>query len=205
VGGQVVSDIIDARADQLPEHPDGRGSVAQRRADALVEIALDSTNGRDGGEPPALLATVFVDAELAAATAGEAGAEVVGGPRIGPDTLEAILCAGRVEVDIDSATPLGAGPAGHAVPPRVRRYVLGRDGGRCTADGCGSRYRLQVHHVLARSRGGGNDPANLTTQCWFHHMVVTHGRGFRIDPASPPRRRRYLPPRGRGREPPAPA
>ncbi len=104
---------------------------------------------------------------------------------------------GRVEVNALGATPLGIGPAGHGIPPRFRRFVIARDGGMCTADGCGSRYRLQVHHIVPRSQGGTNDPDGLGTVCWYHHMVVIHGRGYRIDPESPPHRRRFLPPEGR--------
>jgi hypothetical protein len=57
-----------------------------------------------------------------------------------------------------------------------------------------SRYRLQIHHITRWADGGRSDPENLTTVCWFHHQVVIHGRGFRIDPESPPQRRRLLQP-----------
>ncbi|MDH3250571.1 MAG: HNH endonuclease, partial [Acidimicrobiia bacterium] len=90
-------------------------------------------------------------------------------------------------------TPLAVGTARSAIPPRTRRYVLARDGG-CAADGCTSMTRLQPHHIRPRSQLGDNHPDNLATLCWFHHHVVIHGRGFRIDPDSPPQRRRFLPP-----------
>ena len=84
------------------------------------------------------------------------------------------------------------------IPPRVRRYVLARDGG-CTADACRSRHRLQVHHIIPRSQGGTHDPENLATLCWFHHHVVVHGMSYAIDPdtpphPTPPQRRRFKPP-----------
>ncbi len=203
---QTVGQAMARRADELPAPPDGRASKGQRMADALVSIAHDSL---DGGLPdgPAAgsgpVATVMVDAALAAATYGQAGAEVPGGTRIGPDTLEEILCTGRVEVNVTGATPLGVGPLTAAIPPRVRRHVIARDGGVCSVAGCNSRYRLQVHHILPRSRGGTNDPHNLCALCWYHHHVVIHGAGYRIDPRSPPQRRRLLvksrsPPRVRG-------
>jgi hypothetical protein len=65
---------------------------------------------------------------------------------------------------------------------------------RCTVAGCTSRYRLQIHHIIRWADGGRTDPENLTTLCWFHHHVVIHGQGFRIDPDSPPQRRRLLRP-----------
>ncbi len=77
-----------------------------------------------------------------------------------------------------------------------------RDGG-CTADGCSSRYRLQPHHMQWRTDGGDHDPDNLTTLCWFHHHVIIHGLGYRLDPDSPPQRRRFtLPSSPAGPDPP---
>ncbi|MGB9359214.1 MAG: HNH endonuclease, partial [Acidimicrobiia bacterium] len=74
------------------------------------------------------------------------------------------------------------------------RFILHRDARRCTISGCTSRYRLQIHHIDPWSDGGRTDPENLTTLCWFHHHVVIHGQGHRIDPTSPPQRRRLLNP-----------
>jgi hypothetical protein len=120
---------------------------------------------------------------------------VAGGPRVGPRTLERILCDGSVEVTgvAEDGTPLGIGRRSAVVPPRLKRYVLWRDEG-CTVDGCTCRYRLEPHHIVPYSRGGRTDADNLTTLCWFHHHVVIHGMGYRIDPATPPQRRRFLRP-----------
>ncbi len=117
------------------------------------------------------------------------------GPRIGLDALAAILCEGVVVVTgrAPDGVPLDMGRRTRVIPPRLRRFVLARDGG-CTIAGCTSRYRLQVHHVTPWSEGGATDAANLATVCWYHHHVAIHGRGFAIDPDSPPQRRRLLPP-----------
>jgi hypothetical protein len=141
-----------------------------------------------------------VTASDAAPSNGETGVTLAAGPRVGPQALEAILCHGKIEVTADTAegTPLATGPSTSATPPRIRRFVLARDQG-CTAEGCTSRYRLQVHHRIPRSQGGSHHPDNLTTQCWYHHQVVIHGYGYHIDPPSPPGRLRYLPP---SRDPP---
>ena len=199
--GRLVEQALTARADQFPPLPDGRPcSRTQRHADALVSIAHDSL---DGTEPTATssvpMVSIFVDAHPAAQTNGQAGATIDTGPRIGPLTLEEILCDGHVEIltsDVDG-TPLSVGPTSRTIPPKLKRFILHRDGGTCTADGCQSRYRLQPHHITPKSQGGSHDPANLTTLCWFHHHVVIHRNRFRIDPASPPQRRRFLKPEGR--------
>jgi len=138
--------------------------------------------------------TVMVDPTLAGATGGEAGATVLNGPRVGPETLDLIMCTGSVEVLIDQASgkPLSVGPTSQVIPPKVRRYVLARDGG-CVIDGCGSTYRLEVHHLVPSSQGGPHDPENLVTLCWYHHHVSVHGQRMQLDPGSPPHRRRLVP------------
>ena len=99
----------------------------------------------------------------------ETGVWIADGPRVGPATVERILCEGSVEViaRTEDGEPLAMGRTSRAIPPRLRRFVLARDGG-CTADGCTSRYRLQPHHRVPWSEGGPTDPSNLTTLCWYH-------------------------------------
>ena len=97
--------------------------------------------------------------------------------------------------------PVVTSDAARGIPPAVRRLVAWRDGG-CTIAGCRSRYRLQVHHIKPRAAGGDHDPDNLTTLCWFHHHVVAHRLGHRIDPDSPPGKRRFLRNHTTGTDPP---
>ncbi len=207
--GAVVAQALTERGDALHCDPQHRGSRGQRAADALYAMALDTldpprplpdddTGAADDTGPTTTgwrvpLVSVFVDAHLAAATGGEAGVALAAGPRRGPALLTRLLCEGRVEVNLTGATPLAIGPNSAVIPPRLRRHVLHRDGG-CVIDGCTSTYRLEPHHVIPASRGGPTTAANLETGCWFHHHVVIHRRGFRIDPDSPPGRRRLLPP-----------
>jgi len=53
--------------------------------------------------------------------------------------------------------------------------VLVRDGWRCAAPGCSSRRNLEMHHVLYRSRGGGDEEWNRVCLCRFHHQRGEHG------------------------------
>ncbi len=198
--GRLLDEALTRRADQFPTMPDGkRCARTQRQADALVSIAQDSLEEAEGASSSAPLVSIFVDATLAANTKGEAGASIDTGPRVGPLTLEEILCDGQVEIlkTAEDGTPVSVGPTARTITPKLRRFILHRDGGACTADGCQSHYRLQPHHVIPRSRGGTHHPSNLTTLCWFHHHVVIHRNGYRIDPHSPPQRRRFLDPDGK--------
>ena len=188
---RVVTKALEERADLLPA---ADSTAEQRRADALVALAQDwfSPNPEHSGAGP--IVTVMVDAALAAATNAEAGVTITGGPRVGVETLERIMCEGAVEVLVDtgSGVPLAVGPTSRVVPPKMRRFILNRDGG-CVIDGCNSSYRIEVHHIIPRSQGGTHDPHNLAALCWWHHQVEIHGQGKRIDPHSPPQRRRLLP------------
>ena len=203
---QIYGAIRDA-ADQLPRPPRPEPRAA-REFDGLLALSLSRGEPSEESATPDTrdrrpVATVFVDAAEAAATNGETGAWTAAGSRVGPNTLERILCDGVVELTALAAdgTPLAVGTARSAIPPRTRRYVLARDGG-CAADGCTSMTRLQPHHIRPRSKLGDNHPDNLATLCWYHHHVVIHGRGFRIDPESPRQRRRFLPPDLRSTGPP---
>ena len=186
--GAVVRDALSRLGDTVPR--DTAPTRAQRTADALVMLCQGEADPAGGG----VAAVVTVDARLAAATDGEAGVAVLSGPRVGPQALEEILCSGTIEVVGIAAdgSPLGIGRRSGKIPPRLRRYVLARDGG-CTVDGCTSRYRLEVHHRIPYPQGA-TDPENLTSLCWHHHHVAVHGRGYRLDPESPPGRIRLLPP-----------
>jgi hypothetical protein len=198
LAGRNLVDALDTKADELPASPVRTESRATRWADALWAISLDALSGNDGApiESSTPLLTVFMDATDAAPTNGETGVVIESGPHAGPVTLEAILCDGVVEVTATTSDgiPLKIGRRSRVIPPRLRRWVLHRDGAACTLEGCTSRYRLQIHHVRPWADGGRTDPENLTTLCWFHHHVVIHGQGFRIDPSSPPQRRRLLRP-----------
>jgi hypothetical protein len=200
----ILQDALDRRADQFRDLPGPASPAGARRADALVSLAQDSVDperpkGDTGSRVP--LVTVFVDAERTAATAGEAGAEIQYGPKIGPATLERIRCTGAVQIiGLLDGRPIVTTDATRPIPPAIRRFVAWRDGG-CTIDGCNSLYRLEPHHIRAREHLGDQNPDNLTTLCWHHHHVKIHGEGFTLDPHAPPQRRRLLPP-ARGPDPP---
>jgi hypothetical protein len=195
--GHVFEQALYARADELRLLPGGdEYTRGQLQADALVAMAHDSlhrTNDGDGdGSGGGGSVSILVNLEEANGTGGESGAEVEYGPRVGPAILEELLCTGSVQViGLSNGKPVVMSTASRAIPPAVRRLVANRDGG-CTIAGCTSRYRLEPHHITHRSDGGTHDPENLTTLCWFHHHVAIHQQGLRIDPDSPPLKRRLI-------------
>jgi hypothetical protein len=194
VDGQVVDKALRDRASTFPDIP--VQSQGQRLADALTDVCLDSLTGGSESEAsgrPAIAAEVFVDASVAAPTHGTAGATTSSGLRVGPNTLAEILCSGSTRVVYsDCNGPFAVSHRTESIAPAIRAFVLKRDHGRCSIEGCGSRHRLQTHHIKERHEGGDHDPDNLITLCWYHHHVAIHQLGFTIDPESPPHRRRLI-------------
>jgi hypothetical protein len=70
--------------------------------------------------------------------------------------------------------PMGT-RARQTIPPALRRAILVRDQHRCRVPGCNNSRFLDLHHVLPRSEGGANHPANLLTLCGAHHRGVHRG------------------------------
>jgi hypothetical protein len=194
VDGQIVDKALRQRASSFPDIPDQ--SQGQRLADALADVCVDSlTGGSETEQPgrPVVAAEVFVDASIASPTHGEAGATTSSGLRVGPNTLAEILCSGTARVIYsDCNGPFAVSHRTEAVPPAIRAFVLKRDRGQCSIEGCSSRHRLQPHHIKEQHEGGDHDPDNLVTLCWYHHHVAIHQLGFTIDPDSPPHRRRLI-------------
>jgi 5-methylcytosine-specific restriction endonuclease McrA len=56
-----------------------------------------------------------------------------------------------------------------AIPPKVRKAVTERDGGRCRW--CGAPATEQ-HHVVYRSQGGKDEESNLVSLCGRHHALA---------------------------------
>jgi hypothetical protein len=181
VDARIVEKAVDQRADELIAN-DARLAVAERRALALVAICQDSLYDTDSDSTSAPVeAAVTVDARTAAPPNGETGVSVLAGPRIGPGILEEVFCNGIVEVAgiAENGEPLNLGRRSRTVPRKLRRFVLGRDGG-CTVEGCTSRYRLEVHHNPPWSFGGETNDDGLITLCWYHHHIAVHREGLDI-------------------------
>jgi hypothetical protein len=185
--GPVVDKALTEVADTIGPLPDGtRPGLGYRKAAALTAICEES---RPAGITTPLI-SVFVD---------DKGVEISGGTAVGPEILDKVACAGSLElIRTADGQPLAVGRRSRVIPNRLRRFILHRDGG-CTGDGCQSRYRLEAHHVIPWSEGGPTTPENLVTLCWFHHQVVVHGFGYRIDARLGPGRVRFIKP---GPDPP---
>ena len=172
-----------AEGDRATEISEGRVrltvTVSTAAHEAIKRVqSLEACRGNGGGMERALEAAVGEylerrDPVRKAARATGRKARAPGGPA--PALTEAGLCARRPKQKY-ARLPLTA---------EQRHAVHARDGGRCahvgeTGKRCGADRFVDVHHVRPVSRGGGNEPSNLTTLCSFHHDLV-HQTSFPID------------------------
>ncbi|HEX9761478.1 MAG TPA: HNH endonuclease, partial [Acidimicrobiia bacterium] len=174
--GAIVDKVLTEAADRLPDLPDGhRPDLSWRKATALVETLTSD-------DPPSTQVTVIVDAKDAAPSHGEAGVTLESGVRVGRQALQAVLCDAVTEVTArtEDGRYMDYGYKQRTAPPTLKRALLAKYGFRCAADGCDSRYRLQVHHITPWVQTRRTDQDNLIILCWFHHQVVVHERGFHI-------------------------
>lgn len=60
-------------------------------------------------------------------------------------------------------------------------HIYKRDGYVCTSPVC-DRRDVTPHHLKFRSRGGGDEPENLTSLCVWCHLEGVHGGRIRAEP-----------------------
>ena len=80
-----------------------------------------------------------------------------------------------------TATAQSRVASGRSIPAAVRREVWQRDQGCCsyvdrhTGRRCGSRFFLELDHIVPVARGGAAEAGNLRLRCTAHHRY-RHGR-----------------------------
>ncbi|MCI0679651.1 MAG: HNH endonuclease, partial [Actinobacteria bacterium] len=167
--------VLSEKADELPTPEGGVFEASWRRATALVELCVTD-------DPSPAQVTVLVDTAEAARSGAETGVVIEAGPRVGRRVLEAVLCDAVVEVTARSEDGryMEYGRRHRTVPPWLRRALHHKYHGVCAVDGCNSRHRLQVHHIIPWSQGGRTDQDNLVLLCWYHHHVAIHAQGLQL-------------------------
>jgi 5-methylcytosine-specific restriction endonuclease McrA len=150
----------------------GRLDLVLEALAVLVEGATDAAGGgenrvRPCATQPSVQVVVQQCPDCAAATAVTARGEL----RLAPAQVAALACDARVR-DARNEAPNRA-----TIPPRVRAAVLARDRHRCVTPGCGATRFLEVHHVVARVRGGSNLAENLVTLCGRCHAFAHSEQG----------------------------
>jgi hypothetical protein len=148
-----------------------RATREHRGADALV--ALCELEGVV--EPPTAATKPLLVVEVPL----HGPAEIAGVPL--PEAMvEQLRANASIEATVvdDDGVPLVIGPrASAALSPKLTRAILLRDG-HCRIPGCEIRHGLEIHHLVPRSWGGGDDMSGLAAVCTtagHHQMLVPHG------------------------------
>jgi Domain of unknown function (DUF222)/HNH endonuclease len=160
-----------------PRAADDTRTPAQRRADALVELARQRMEAAGGRPHVSLIVRSETLAGSPAAPGGELGrAGVVPG-----DTALRIACDASVSIiTVDGKDGLlNVGRARRTFPPSLRRAAVVRDRG-CRFPGCDCPPEwTDGHHLQHWASGGETKMANLVLLCRRHHRLVHEG-GWRL-------------------------
>jgi hypothetical protein len=173
-GGATVMTALDALS--TPGSNDTR-TPAQRRADALVELARRALDAADlpttSGERPHLSVTVSLST-LERRIGAPAGELEWSDRPISSEAARRLACDAAISrVITDGASrPLDIGRRTRTVPPHLRRALAARDRG-CVEPGCDRPIAwCDAHHIVHWIDGGPTTLANLELRCRRHHHLV---------------------------------
>jgi hypothetical protein len=149
---------------------------AQRRADALVEMATRARTAPRDGRRPAPLLSILIGYETFAGRV----CELAGGTVVTPGSLVPWLDEAYIErVVFDSPSRVkDVGVQRRLFDGATRRAIEVRDRGRCYHPDCDDTDDLQVDHVQPWSAGGPTIQSNGRLACGHHNR----GRNGRSPP-----------------------
>lgn len=160
-----------ARYENLWEQVRKQTNASADKIEAMLEMMADfigeSSPRGDVSAPPVQL-HVHKCSECAKPSVSTSKGEL----EIGQAELE------RAECDCHVSRPNERNTT--SIPPATRRKVLAHYRHKCQRAGCEYTHFLEVHHIVPRSRGGSNDPDNLTCLCSGCHSLVHEKKGFMV-------------------------
>ena len=180
-GYAAILNALDHLAPPDPlDAPNGPRSLAQRRADGLVDLAnWYLGGGQPSGNPPNLSLIVDVAAlnpETPEAALGRCELEGVGA--VARATLEQLACCATVTrvVMAGESEVLEMGRAARLATPAQRRALAVRDR-HCRFPGCRRVPQwCDAHHVISWLVDGPTDIDNLIHLCRRHHTLMHNSK-----------------------------
>jgi len=160
-----MDDIQSGRSDPEPGNADSTVTVVESPYEVVIHQCPECRRGRivtDRGEkdaPKSLVEQALCDGTVYEQAGTASGHNGNGGKRgfsVEPGSLP-----GRKRKLVTAA---------------LRKRIFQRDRGRCTTPGCPHTKYLEVHHIVPLSKGGSNEPSNLTTSCSRCHKNIHLGK-----------------------------
>ncbi len=145
---------------------------AQRRADALVEMAVRSKAAKETDRRPEPLFTILVGYE---ALYGRI-CRIEGGPIVSPGSLLPWLGRANFErIVFSPGTRIECSPVTRFFAGATRRAIEVRDQA-CTHDFCEEQgQRCQIDHIVPFTQGGATTQENGRVLCGFHNRLRNQG------------------------------
>ncbi len=135
----------------------------------MARAVLSGGSARDAGQSSYRIALTVCE-ECSRATRQAGGEDVA----VDEVTVEMARCDAQEIGRIDGSGALVR--ASQTIPPKTRRAVAHRHGGRCAAPGCTNACFVDQHHLDLRSEGGTHDPNRIVPLCEAHHRAAHDGR-----------------------------
>jgi hypothetical protein len=182
--GAGLLDALDHLAPPDPaEAPDGVRSLAERRGDALADLAGWYHQGATPGANPPNLNVVVDVATLNGASPDltRARCDLEGVGPIARATLEQIRCGATLSrlIMAGDSVILDMGRRTRFATPNQQRAVRIRDGG-CIFPSCDRPAQwCDIHHVDGFANGGRTSVASMVCLCRRHHTLI-HNSGWTI-------------------------
>ena len=188
-GRETCGDSTPVRAKRPATTPDTATSAAKAAADRASHATVPAPRPTPQADQSMPTATAAVDrGRSAASPAKRAGvAQLDGRSRPAPAGPSGGSAQPPHRARRSRPQPEAAGPSGDSaqpphrarrsryIPAPVRRAVWRRDGGCCSyvdphsGRRCGSRFLLELDHIVPFALGGGAEPGNLRLRCSAHH------------------------------------
>jgi hypothetical protein len=178
LGGQSFLNRLDQVAPPDPaDTPEGPRTLAQRRADALIELTESTNDGR--GTPTNL--NVVVDLPTLTGDPAEVVAARCDLEGVGPitrDTLEQVACCATVTRHVTNgpSVVLDLGRAVRVATPAQKRALAVRDR-HCRFPSCDRVPAwCDAHHIVSWLDDGETSVENMVLLCRRHHTLIHQTR-----------------------------
>jgi Domain of unknown function (DUF222) len=160
--------------------PEDTRSTAQRRADALTDLARAALSHGDlpdhGGERPQIVVTIPYHELRDRLEARQLGHATLNGLQISPETARRLACDANIIPAVLGGPNeiLNLGRSRRTFTRAQRRAAALRDNG-CVFPRCQAPLsRCELHHGDFWANGGGTDHTTSAYVCPFHHWLVHH-------------------------------